>query len=902
MSFLRSNFVVKSEKGGHQTLFSKVLIYKMIIMLENHKNCVMRQFDYYSRANDNRPKLCTVEVLNQLLDAPKVSSQVAKVRLAATDEERQKMKAQLPAICWHGHCTAEARSKANTIPSGLAMLDLDGTEASPLPTLEGKEEAAPLPSLEGKGAAETLNAVGHPQWIDDLVARLLPSTDSVAPSFRRGLGEAPSGICLVHITPSGNGLRIVGDMEALGCHTIQEWQQKMADMLELERGQQEGLYHIDTCVKDLSRISFMVPRSEVLYLNESLLWQAPSDEWMQAATKADTASGTKDIHMVIPSTGSGFSLIQEGVKGEATDSALTAALAEGDTFTYNGHTITEIANKWLEVYGHPVKGERHSTYMKLCRHFKNICDQSKEVLLAQLPTFDKPEKERYECISYVLEHNTSATLDRDFKDFLIHYGFRAPDRTMSDIRAEQSAQAVIQKVEQDEADRLAREEQQAAEDGEEMGEEVDTPNDWGKYPSVYNIYRRILPVHLRKPAVLALDAIMGTYFTNLTARYASGEMERPCFHNLIIGPPSSGKGTIDKIYQRLTARLQEIDDVSLAKAAQYDKEVRRKKGARELPPEPEQHYRLLESTFSQSSLLKRQEQGGGLHQLVFVSELDGLFNKGNHKDFDKIYRLAYEMETQNQFYLSKESFNGRVKLLLNVLGTGTPLQFAKHYPNAENGLISRVNWHRITEQFIQDFKPIEMNDRERAYINKVIDFALSLSYGEDEEGNRIILPPKDISEEMAFMLPVCEKFLKQQKEIAVEACDDSRDQFRKRIAVDMFRGAMVDWGCALGKLDEKRKQAIINFRLAKAEEMIERKVAEFGQQVNKAVEVLNTKYPSLYEAMPDTFTLGELIQKAKSLDIESEGKKIACIWKKNGLILSKTKGQYEKVTRKSKKQ
>ena len=828
------------------------------------KTKLLRKFDWYCRANDNVPKACTIEKFQNLLDAEEVAVLTGKIRKASTDEERQKLKAQLPAICWHGHCTSETRRKTDMVPSGLAMLDLDGV--------------FPTPSLPEE-AADALHSADRPQWIDDLMKRIDKQI-------------AELGICLIHVTPSGQGLRIVGDMSVLDCHTIEEWQKKMTVALDLQQGEAQGFYHIDTCVKDLSRLSFVVPRSEVLCINEELLWQAPSEEWTY-----DFGDNGQSFQYAAQTNG-------QDMTGSTAGPVPTPDSEEADdasTFTYNGHTLTEIAEKWLLVYGRPVIGERHRRYFEMVTLFKNICERDPKVLFAQLPDFGKPADERWAMVNDAIRRQPGHALDPDFRSFLITYGFKEPEKTMRDIRLEQSTEMLTAKVLQDEADRKAQEaqEQEILEvEAEEMNDPTD---DWGRYPSVYNIYRRILPPHLRKPSVLALDCIMGTYFTNLTAQYINKQMERPCFHNIIVGPPASGKGNINHMHKYLTAPLRDKDLVSLNLHKKYEAEAKRMKGARELPEEPDQHIRLLEMGLSHSSLLQRQSQAGGLHQLMFCTELDSLYREGGHKRYDDTYRCAYEMEEMSQYYLWNEGFNGRVIMMLNILATGTPEQFSFHYPNPENGLISRINWYRITEMFIKDFIPKDMTEREKAYINRVINFAMSLSYGEDEDGKEIILPPKDITKEMEFMIPVCQKFLNEQLTKASNSMDQSRDQFRKRIAIDMYRGAMVDWGCALGKLDDRRRKIISEFRLAKAEEMIETKVAEFGDMVNRPVRVNSCHYGDLFEAMPAEFSTRELAQKAIELNVKSEAKVIVNHWKKAGKIDSKERGLYTKKSQRRSK-
>ena len=75
------------------------------------------------------------------------------------------------------------------------------------------------------------------------------------------------GIQMVHVTPSGAGLRVVAKM--LAGHDdltkIADWQQWL--YRQLTNGEELPL---DTCVKDFARLSFVVPLMDFLFLNDDV--------------------------------------------------------------------------------------------------------------------------------------------------------------------------------------------------------------------------------------------------------------------------------------------------------------------------------------------------------------------------------------------------------------------------------------------------------------------------------------------------------------------------------------------------------------------------------------------------------------------------------------------------------
>ena len=157
-------------------------------------------------------------------------------------------------------------------PTGLLMLDFDHVKGSPLP------EASPVPSRGGVTQA-SLPIIDSPvklwEYIQEKYSAMSASSPSggvegaclpamsESPLLGRGMGEA---LALAHITPSGDGLRVV--VKRTKGVTIEQEQYAWCQAMNLDA---VGV-KVDAVCKDISRLSFVPMAKEILYFNPSLLF------------------------------------------------------------------------------------------------------------------------------------------------------------------------------------------------------------------------------------------------------------------------------------------------------------------------------------------------------------------------------------------------------------------------------------------------------------------------------------------------------------------------------------------------------------------------------------------------------------------------------------------------------
>ena len=180
------------------------------------------KFDFTNDIHNKATFPCTREAFYNLVQNPSVMANVVAYRAGDA-----KAKAQLPAFLFQATFEGGRRGDVFAIPSGLYLLDFDHLQDPPALAWE---------KMQANARGEEL------------------------------------GVKLVHVTPSGQGLRVVATM--LAGHdelqTIAMWQEWLHGKLDPEQQ-----FEKDPCVKDFSRLSFVVPLSEFLYLDDTLFAQEP---------------------------------------------------------------------------------------------------------------------------------------------------------------------------------------------------------------------------------------------------------------------------------------------------------------------------------------------------------------------------------------------------------------------------------------------------------------------------------------------------------------------------------------------------------------------------------------------------------------------------------------------------
>lgn len=282
---------------------------------------------------------CTKEDFYKVVSSDRVKNKIAefrKLKAEGNDKEADAKKRSLPIFIYQatfGETTSKNGSKAAWRKqeaarlNGLVMLDIDH--------------------------------IDHPGTVFMHIPREL---------FEDG---AKNQVMLVHVTPSGKGLRVVFKADA-ETGDLSANQHAFAKLLGVEP---------DEACKDASRASFAPQEDEILYINDNIFeYQNEEYEKLFGEQYRDGRCKTEDVRCQ-PS-------------------------AINHQPSYKGIPYTKIIDEWWKrTGGIPVEGERNVRLHKLAVSLRAICDNRREVLLQVMPRLGLSEQELANIIDSACKEN-----------------------------------------------------------------------------------------------------------------------------------------------------------------------------------------------------------------------------------------------------------------------------------------------------------------------------------------------------------------------------------------------------------------------------------------------------------------------------------------------------------------
>ena len=759
-----------------------------------------------------------------LLDMPEVKKTIEEFQQG--DKEAKK---KLPAICWMGTSASGKRLASDMQPTQFIMIDIDHVE-------DAKQKALFLISAHEKDFGEYK-------------------------------------IRLVHITPSGKGIRIVF-RATQDFKTVKEHQEWLVEKLNLNE-----FGDIDDAVTDLSRLSFVVHRDYLVYYDKALF-----EEECDFAPIANT-----DVQTQIKK------------KSQSEEKSLFPLISDEDRsnlekFEYKGTFITEIAKRYVETFGTPESGEIHNYYNRMVKNFRGICDNNKKVLLVCLPSFGHSEEERWSQINSICRTNTLSSLPKDFYFFLKDNGYYKPRPT-----------------------EYAKEEEKFLLEGGEPKEEEKLP----VFPPVFREIIKGAPRDFVVPIVNALMPILGTLTSYLRTTYPlDGRTHSTSFFSIIYAPPSTGKGFVERYMDMLFEDIKLRDYISSERENLYMRILQQKGSNDKAPDLPHTSLRIIPPKNSEPEFLQKQRDNHGYHMFTYAAEMDswakGVRAAGGNKD--DMIRIAWDNGEYGQSFKSFNTFKGTVRLYWNVLITGTIAQLDKYFQNVENGLVTRCCFTSIDNQEFSE-APVwkALTKKDKAVIRKFLDRCDANTYYEPLNFDTSIL--YDISDEdfdkevpwkyrfrdfkqvdISYIMPTIRAFLKEELETAALNIDRARDVFRKRVAVRGFRLALL---CeALWEKPRQKEHEIVKHFVAWwMRKDLEGIMKLFGAKYNELQNTtdIHISQRTVYDELEEKFTRNDLYVVCRKQGIKTPVRRILFDWRKLKVVEKLTPDEYRKIIKNKKK-
>ena len=672
------------------------------------------------------------------------------------------------------------------------------------------------------------------------------------------------------------GLVEVAESASYGVHAVAR---RMPGKTILESQVRMSIHtqtEMDTNNKENNRVVFHGPinAETTPLIDEALFSESLSDE--EAATeylrlKKREAQGLEEVPPGAKKANKHYKPWEEKNVQKPQTSELSHQTSKTFPDNYHGIPFTDIIAKYWEVNNRgfePTQGDRDTLTYQLACDLRHICGRNFEWLDQVIPCYDGfPVEEKREKIKNALSS--------EFNGF--------PSRLRNTLNA--LASTDLSKEERGE-----RREEREDDEEEEKLSILNSQLSINSLPPIFKEFTDAAPEDFKVPTVMALLPVMGTLMSGLRAEYLDGEEHAPNFITVVEAPQASGKSFTRKLVDECMKSVREYDVQERAKEKEYNDALKRAKNAKEQPQDPKALIRMVPASISIAKLLKRLACSGGLHLFTFLEELDTLTKSnraGAWSQKSDIYRNAFDNAMYGQDFMSDNSYSDIVPVFYNMLLCGTPNAVGRFFNDPEDGLVSRVMFVQLPDQFgaeIPRWKKVpsaQLQKIER--LCREMDKSLCVS----EEGKR--QEPKEI--DLGYVNAPLKRWLEEQRMESLKNVDYARDTFRRRSAVMGFRAAMIAhwlWG---EPKDKKRRERVIHFALFVADYVLRQQIVKYGNRLeeirNKQILGISgrkTRSMTIFEELKDKFNRAELQALMGKYEMSTPIKVMLSIWKRNGMI------------------
>lgn len=637
------------------------------------------------------------------------------------------------------------------------------------------------------------------------------------------------GIVLAHQTPSTHGLRLVCKCRP-EFTTIDECQQWLASEI--------GVPHDPAC-KDWARSSYLIPEGYIYYLDSKALFK-DEPECLYEVNCETSAPKAKEI---------GSQVRNDTFGGDRQPSAGNSQLS-----SFKGLSLKDIAHEWLLLTGgEPVAGERNTRLHALAFELRNITDFNEQTLLEVMPDYGLTENEMRS---------------------LIHSACIAP-RSKG---LPQSLEQVMQKMQdkEDDAQQLSSLDSQQSTLNGQLSTDAPLP----PLPPLIKETVRTFPDDFKKAAILCQLPALGTLGSKLRAAYIDGRMHSPSFHVSFEAPQANGKSLITELANQLLEPIVRRDEENRKMEAVYAEKVqeaKQKDKMDKLGPRPKGIVRKVPATISVTKLLMRMDNSQGQHLVCVAPEVDEVTQaiKREFANYSSLLRVAFDNDVYGQDYASDNSFSGMVNVYFNTLFCGTPKAMRKLYPDVENGLVGRILFVTVPDQFGKPM-PVrgKMTVKEREEVDRQMDRLDAVSFAEGKVQDDHVM-------DMGFLNRVMDSWITAQREEAVRTNDRTRDTFCRRAAVVGFRAGMLAWFLYGEKDTRANRKRTGEFACWVATQMLNQHLLRF--QIDGSVSNTN-RWMDVYNLLDEEFTRDDVERALRITCTSTPLKKVISLWHLGGNI------------------
>ena len=412
----------------------------------------------------------------------------------------------------------------------------------------------------------------------------------------------------------------------------------------------------DEGAKDITRVFFTTTDQELLFLDEEIFKQTPSQLPLQGESGHSAHKNTStDVNTPLTH--------REGNGGGSGSSLLFPT-------TYNGLPYSEIISKWWELYNEgkePVKTNRDVLTFELAVNLRHICGFDRELMDAIIPCYDGfSETQKMKCIDSALSEKRTQ-MPKRLKDVLFEVRRDRMNEGI-DTAGANGLEEVVQEDERFYFNRLP------------------------KMPQGVKDSINAVGPQLAMPVVTAICPAIGMLATGVTLD-VHGQKKGLNLIAYIAGDFASGKGQIDPVIDAWMSEVQALDMMYQQQEEDWRRKKRAAKNKKEQPEEPKLPVRCLPLNNTVANLAERLANTEGKHAFSFTPEADTVAQKWKSamSDFSVMLRQSYDGSKYDREARSADAVNVHIEhLLWNVCMCGTPDALYRVVSNYTDGFQSRI--------------------------------------------------------------------------------------------------------------------------------------------------------------------------------------------------------------------
>jgi len=465
-------------------------------------------------------------------------------------------------------------------------------------------------------------------------------------------------LALAHITPSGQGLRLV----------LQRTKGMSIEQEQYEWCKAMGVKCDDVC-KDISRLSFAPMKREILYLNPSLLF----GELPEAGEYPDGSlfSGVSSRDGVILSNAKDLAgcSCERGMQGLGAGSF---ASAQDDTkgteqypTDYNGVEYEEIIKRLEEqLGGRPEHGARNSFIFTMACNLRYICNDDPQWITAILPTYGEDAQKHRMTIQ------------------------SAVNRPMSREMPETMARAL----------RVASLLSESAESS--VKRKNAPPTLPAALPPLMELLTSRSPEAMRPAVAMSVFPPLGAHLQGVKLIYWDGRDYEPAFMQVVAAEMSVGKSAVNLPIDYIIADIEARDDVARHKDAEWKERCATLKSTEDKLTRPKGlAVQVLSADMTNAAFVQRLADAEGKFlytQMDEIELLDSLKANTRGGAVSAILRLAFDCGKYGQERVASNAINAKVRVRWNWNASTTIQRVRKYFAHSiADGTLSRLSFATI---------------------------------------------------------------------------------------------------------------------------------------------------------------------------------------------------------------